>query len=86
MSPTATAPLAPESTPSKDLSTDNAHYVRWDQPDVEQGDGPEEAHVINQIAQQINTAQQAVLDAHHHSFSGTHVKVSESFWYFTANM
>lgn len=76
MAPTATA-TAPDSAAisAKGRNMDSSgRYVRWDQPGVEHGAGPEEEHVINEVARQINTAQQAVLDAHHHAFSGTHVK------------
>lgn len=49
-------------------------YVRWDDPNVESGKGPEEDKVINEIASQINESQRRVNDEHHHAFSGTHVK------------
>ena len=53
-------------------------YIRWDQQGVEHGAGPKEDAVIHEIEKQINEAQQRVIDSHHHAFSGTHVKVSNS--------
>lgn len=54
-----------------------SNYIRWDDPKVESGAGPEEDKVINEIARQINTAQAGVADRTHHAFSGTHVKVRD---------
>ncbi|UZJ56125.1 hypothetical protein CBS101457_005445 [Exobasidium rhododendri] len=55
-------------------TTKSANYIAWNDPKAESGAGPEEDKVINEIAKQINTAQQGVIDSHHHAFSGTHVK------------
>jgi hypothetical protein len=63
--------MAPEATSTQKTK---GNYVRWDDPGVEHGAGPEEDKVINEIARQINQAQAGVLNAHHHAFSGTHVK------------
>lgn len=49
-------------------------YVHWDEEGVEYGAGPEEDKVIQEIGNQINTAQFAHWEAHRHAFSGTHVK------------
>jgi hypothetical protein len=57
--------MAPEATSTQ---RPKGNYVRWNDPGVESGAGPDE------IARQINESQSRVADAHHHAFSGTHVK------------
>lgn len=49
-------------------------YVKWDEPNVEFGKGPEEDALIKEIEHQINTAQNAVWAESRHAYSGTHVK------------
>lgn len=49
-------------------------YIRYDAPGVEHGAGAEEDALIAEVCAQINEAQTRVHDAHHHAFSGTHVK------------
>lgn len=49
-------------------------FIRWDDPNVEKGAGPEEDQLIHEVEKQINTAQTAVWECHRHAFSGTHVK------------
>ncbi|GAC72633.1 hypothetical protein PANT_7c00194 [Moesziomyces antarcticus T-34] len=48
--------------------------IRWDDPRVESGAGPDEDALIREVESQINTAQTAVWECHRHAFSGTHVK------------
>lgn len=50
------------------------NYIRWDDPNVEQGAGEEEDAFINEVGKQINTAQTGVWECHRSAFSGTHVK------------
>jgi hypothetical protein len=52
-------------------------YIRWDDPKAEFGAGPEEDKVIDDISKLINASQGRVNDAHHHAFTGTHVKVKK---------
>ncbi|PWN31903.1 heme-dependent catalase [Meira miltonrushii] len=50
------------------------NYIRWDQPGVEHGAGPEEEAAIDECCKLINESQRRVFNEHQHAFTGTHVK------------